>query len=427
MNQRADTRFGFIRNNIIYIVLICLLPLPYLFSDTVILNYMDMYQYLDVVEDFQNDNQSFFFTPRRTNLFPLILWLNLKIFGNALLAIKFLYVFVIMLLLLECLILGRLLFKNDSGIVTAILICTSYTFAHFLYFPHIDLLLLVMLLACLIVMFIALEHKPDSPLWMAFSGSLIGLSFLLKEAAIWLLFFVPVYSLLKHVKFKQLMKQWCIQLLPLLLIAAPIIYYHHDGFYGRYIDYPMNWFALMFSGDTVVLSHNAGGVFQQKASFLNMFTFLLAPIFWQWEPILPIPKNLIILEQVIIVSTGLYYFIRKTTLPHSKLFLLTVLIVFLPRYIVFSVNAYKIRQVLIFFFVLYPILGNSLYRVLIKCKSSLLPYTELRRIQTATVLLVFTFYALRIMFCIDGMTFTLNSAEFNYQRRQIIPLHSETK
>ena len=427
MNKQANTHFGFIRNDIIYILLICLLPLPYLFSDTVILNYTDMYSYLGVVEDFQNGNQSFFFTRSRTNLFPLILWLHFKLFGTSLLAIKYLYVFVLTILLIECKIIGRLLFKNNSGMITAILVCTSYTFIHFLYFPHIDLLLLVMIIACLIVMFIALEHKPGSPSWMAFSGVLIGMSFLLKEAAIWLFFFVPVYSLLKHVKLKQIIKQWCIQLLPLLLITAPIIYYNYDGLYGRYVNYPMKWFALMFSGDTVILYSNAGGIYQQKASFLNMFTFLLAPIFWQWESTLPIPKNLIILEQVLIVSTGLYYFIRKTTLPNSKLFLLTALIVFLPRYIVFSVNAYKIRQVLPFFFVLYPILGNGLYHVFIKCKSSLLPYTELRRIRMAMVLLVFTFYALRMMFCIDGMTFTLNSAEFNYQRRQIIPLHSETK
>jgi len=284
-----------------------------------------------------------------------------------------------------------------------------------------------MLLLSLIVTFIALERKPDSVFWMVCSGVVIGISFLLKESAIWLLFFVPVYSLLKRVKIKEAMKGWCIQLAPLFIIAVPIIYHHHNWFYMRFISYPIDWISLMFSRNTVILSDYAGGYLQQEATFLSMFTFLLAPIFWQWEPILPIPKNLIILEQVIIAGGGLYYFIRKTSLPNSKIFLLTVLIVFLPRYIVFSVNAYKIRQVLIFFFALYPIIGNGLYHAFIKCKFSLLPYTELRRIRMAMVLLVFTFYILRMTFCIDGIMYTLNSAEFNYQRRQILPLQSEVK
>jgi len=418
---------NWLRNNIIFIALIIAMPLPHLFSNTVILNYMDMFQYLKVVRDFQNDHWSLFFSNTRTNLYPLFLFVNFKIFGTNLLAIKYLHVFVLTCLLLECWLLGKLLFNNNSGVITAILVCTSYTFTHFLFSPHIDLLLLTMLLLSLIVTFIALERKPNSAFWMACSGILIGISFLLKESALWLLFFVPVYSILKHLKIKEAIKRWCIQLAPLLIIAAPVLYYQYNWFFARYINYPMNWISLMFSGDTVILSENAGGYLQQEASFLNMFTFLLAPIFWQWEPILPIPKNLIILEQVIIVGGGLYYFIKKTSLPNSKIFLLTVLIVFLPRFIVFSVNAYKIRQVLPFFFVLYPILGNGLYHVLIKCKSSLLPYTEVRRIRIAMVLFVFTFYALRMMFSIDGMTLTLNSAEFNYQRKQILPLQSEVK
>jgi len=415
------------RTNSVYIAIISVLPLPFLFSDTVVLNYMDMYDYLEVVKEFQNGHWSLFFTKTRTNLFPLILFLNFKIFGANLLAIKYLYVFVMVILLLECWILGKLLFKNNSGIIAAILACTSYTYVHFLYFPHIDLLLLAMLILCLIVMFVAVELKSDSKAWLLLSGLLLGLTILLKESALWLLFIVPIYSLLTRLKLKRALKIWCIQLVPLILLAGPFILSHHNAFYRRYINKLFFWISVICSGDTSRIHNLAGGVFQPEASLFNIFTFPFAPILWQWEPIFPTPNNLILFEQLTILLIGVLFFVSKSTVSQSKMFLVAILIVFMPRYIVFSVSGYKLRQVLITFFIFYPILGNWIYRFIIKLKIAMKSYTDIRRIRMGMVLFVFTFYILRMTFCIDGIAYTLNSAEFNYQRRQILPLQSEVK
>ena len=62
------------------------------------------------------------------------------------------------------------------------------------------------------------------------------------------------------------------------------------------------------------------------------------------------------------------------------MFLLAILIIFLPRYVVVSISGYKIRHVLITFFVFYPILGNVVYNFGIRMKTALLPYTQIKRV-----------------------------------------------
>jgi len=181
MNDNFQLLFCWLRKNSIVIALMLVLPAPYLFSDLIVLNYTDMYQYLDVVKAFRNDHLSLFFhTGTRTNLFPLILYINFELFGTDLFAIKCLNAIVLAVLSVECFVLGKLLFKNNSGIITAVFVSTSYTFAHFVYFPHIDLSVLATIILCLIVLFFVLERKPESNVLMFFSGVLIGLSCLLK-------------------------------------------------------------------------------------------------------------------------------------------------------------------------------------------------------------------------------------------------------
>ena len=427
MNDNFQVLFRWLRKNSIVIALMLVLPAPYLFSETVVLNYMDMYPYLRVVRDFSNHHLSLFFTETRTNLFPLILFVNFKLWGTDLMALKYLNIAVLAGLLIECLILGKLLFKNNSGIITAILVCTSYTFVHFVYFPHIDLLLLTALILCLIVLFVALERKPESSAWMFFSGVLIGLSFLLKESAIWLLFFTPVYLILRRATFKQIVKKWCWQLLPLGLIAVPMIYAHHQAFYYRYIYKLIFWKALILSQDPERLIDYANFVTRPDYSVLRVFTFPLAPVFWQWDSMFPVPDILIVSEQILILTAGLCYFLKKTPETETKMFLLAIFIVFLPRYIVVAISGYKIRQVLITFFIFYPILGNLLYNSGIRMKTALLPYTQLQRVQASMVLLMLAFYFIRMLFLTEGIAYTLHSAEFHYQRRVVLPLHAEIK
>jgi len=401
-----------------FIVLLYAL-MPFLLTDRIVLNYMDMYLYLDIIRDMANGDYRLFATPTRTNLFPLILYGWFEWLGYDLVNLRWFYCLCLGLIGVQTWLIGWLLFKNWSGLLAALFVVTSYTFGHFVYFPHIDLVLLLFINFCLILLIIAFHSEKHETGMYVMTGLAIGTAFLVKEAAIWLLFFVPVYSLLIKIKMRDVCRRWGVQLLPFLLPAGLIFAFSGKNFIIRYSD-RINKIILSISGDNgLILQHNSGWSAQgldHLSPLIKLIIFLFLPIYWQWDNLLPVPKVLICAEQLLIICSFLFFLLFVRDHGLAKAFIIAVLILYLPRFLYVAIAGSKVRQVLPFFYILYLPLGHLCYLLLVRLHDLVERYTGTFKAGIAVTLVIFVVVSMRLGLFFNGIDQTLNSADVYYQR-----------
>lgn len=392
---------------------------PFFLTDRVVLNYMDMYLYLDIVRDMANGDYRLFATPTRTNLFPLLLHGWFEVLGYDLVNLRWFYCICLALIGIQTWLIGWLLFGNCSGLIAALLVITSYTFGHFIYFPHIDLVLLLFINFCLILLKIAFNSEKNGFGIFIMSGLAIGVAFLIKEAAIWLLFFIPVYSFLTKVKIRQICKTWSGQILPFLIPAGMILVFSGKNFIIRYSN-RINKIILAMSGDNGLIAHHNSGWYAQGLDHLSppikLVFFLFLPIYWQWDQQLPVPKVLICLEQLTIVGSFLFFLIFVRNQKLAKIFIIAVLILYLPRFLYVAVAGSKMRQILPFFYILYLPLGQLCYLWLMRFNDFFTQYFGVLKARISVVIVVLAVVSIRFGLFFNGIDYTLNSADVYYQR-----------
>ncbi|MEW6139809.1 MAG: glycosyltransferase family 39 protein [Thermodesulfobacteriota bacterium] len=343
MNQTKPGKF---RKDLIYpAVISLLLPAPFLLGSTVLLNYLDMYYYLKLADTIQDGELAPFLSTSgfRTAAFPLLLHWSLGLFGRSLLALKYLETVCLALICLQSWAIGRLLMKNNSGLLAAILVCTSYTFAHFLYFPHLDMPLLVLMNLGLLVLAVACKGENPETKWLILSGLAIGATCLFKETAILLLIVFPSWSLL-HRTFllSTTLWRWTLQLLSAGVVLVPVLI-------GRSAH-------LMVFAEKIYresFAPSGAGPHSLDVSLVRLVTYPLYPVYWQWQDLLPVPTTLIAVEHVFLLATAACYVFVSPAPANAKRFLLAILIAFLPLYVYVTIQGYKIRQLLMMVFVLY--------------------------------------------------------------------------
>jgi hypothetical protein len=403
------------------ILLLVSFVFPFLLSGRVVFNYMDIYLYLDRVKEMNSGSFKLFATQTRSNFFPLLLYSWFEAFGYTLAAVRWLYCLFLMMLSVQSWLLGRLLFNNESGIITALFVTTSYTFAHFVYFPHIDLVLLVFMNFCFLLMGYAFTLTRGRYMLFFLSGLAIGTAYLVKEAAVWLLFFIPLYALLTRKGVRLFVASWGAQLLPFLLTAGVIIVSSGSSFIQRYSHRFEKLYRFFDHGSRVrlITEQNSGWYTQgldHLPSVAKILLFLFIPIFWQWDAMLPVPKALLCVEQVLLVAAFVWYLLFFPGHGDAKIFLLAVLLLFLPRFLYVAVAGSKVRQVLPFFFILYLPLGHLVSVLMKRIYSYFLPYSGMQRARFVIVLLLTCLYLTRLGLFFNGMDYTLNSADAFYSR-----------
>lgn len=401
------------------ICLICTV-LPLFSSQIVILNYMDMYLYLSIVEDMLHGKFTLFATPTRTNFYPFMLYCWFELFGYELSSLRLFYIVVLELIALQTWVLGRLLFQNQSGLIGAVLVVSSYTFGHFTYFPHIDLVLLVFINFSLIAFLLVYGSEKSKPWPWILTGGCIALAFMVKEAGIWLILFLPIFSLLKRVKFRTLAQTWCIQLLPFLAAAAVLVVLSGKGYVVRYLsrlDKLTNFFVE--GSGRLITKQNSGWVEQgldHLTPFAKIFLFSISPIFWQWQNSLPVPHLLVGFEQAVLWIALAWFLLFVPGYGTAKAFILTVLFIYMPRFLYVAIAGSKVRQVLPVFYVPYLPLGlmiyllfQKFYGVIESCSGRQKAFIFLAACGLALV-------GIRYGLFFNGIDQTINSADIFYSR-----------
>lgn len=336
-------------------------------SDGILLNYSDMYYYLRIVEDMANGEFSLFATKTRTNLFPLLLYGWLEFFGYSLESIRFFYLVCITIVSVQALILGSLLFNFISGVLSCFFVLTSFTFLHFVYFPHIDLVLLLFINFSLITIALALKFKERELYFFLLSGIFIGFSLLIKESAIWLVFLLPFYFLLEKRKLSSKCTCLFVQLIPFLSVFFCILAFSGKDFFVRYLTKINRIIDTLMSGDNVLVNAQHAGWaaygLDHLFPWVKAFLFFFFPIFWQWENLVPVPRILIVCEQAVLFFS-FFIFLRKKS--EAKLFICSALLVFFPRFLYVAIAGAKLRQSLPFFYIFYLPLGYIFFLTFVK-------------------------------------------------------------
>lgn len=367
------------------VIIICIIPLPYLFSDYVAFTYVDMYGYVKRALDFENGKMNWFHNRSggRSNLFPLLLYLSFYVFGKSLLAIKYLYFSLLVIVLLESWLLGKILFKNNSGLIVAIFIGTSFVHVHFLYFPHIDLPLLVLMNLCLIVLYVSLNKETQSKRWFFLSGILIGLTFLFKQTVILFLFIIPVYALLtKEYKNKVIFRNWIIQIIGSTIILIPVIMINISTVLSL---------AQRFGDSTVGKPHVLSGIIPH----------FFHPVFAHLKS-----RGLVLFDQIMIFTGLILLVVAKFENKKAKQFLFATLIVYIPWILWVASKGNNYRQLLFPTFILFFMLGSVIYLLLEKIKSKVNEKYRFSNFNIVIIVLLATVYFARLF---------LLSNEISYQ------------
>ena len=393
---------------------------PLFSSRVVTLNYMDMYLYLGIAEDMLHGKFVLFATPTRTNFYPFMLYCWFELCGYELSSLRLFYIVVLELIALQTWVLGWLLFRNHSGLIGAILVVSSFTFGHFTYFPHIDLVLLLFinfsLIACLIVY---RSEMTESWPWVL-TGGCIALAFMVKEAGIWLILFLPIFSLFMWVQLKSIAIAWCFQLLPFLAAATGLVAHSGKGYVSRYLS-RLNKIANYFTEDSgrLITRHNSGWIEQgldHLTPLAKIFIFSISPIFWQWQNSLPVPYLLIGIEQVMLWVALVWFLFFVPGYRTAKACILAVLMIFMPRFLYVAIAGSKVRQVLPVFYVLYLPLGLMVYLLFQKLYIFINSSSGRKRAIIFVGVCVLAMVGIRYGLFFNGIDHTLNSADIFYKR-----------
>jgi len=331
-----------------------LLPMPYLFGDLIYLNYADMYLYLRKALEMGAGQVELFIIQDRTALFPFILHVLFELFGYSVFSMKAFYVFIFSVLSVQAWIMCRVFVGNNSGVISSLFIASSFLFGHFAYFPHIDLLLVVCLNFCLLVLYRAVCVHTNRFRWIFLSGLCIGLTYTLKQTAIVLLIFFPVYLLfVERVSFLKIIKLWMMQLLGLSVILIPIII----------LSYP-DCFAYAFGYMKAIRQPEGAEEFSRDLSVVRILTYFFNPVLWQWDEILPYNVFMVGFDQAIALLSFVLLLTWTDVKKETKAVFLIAVLIFLPWYVHVAYKGHKLRQLLFPEFLMFVTVGPVVHNVL---------------------------------------------------------------
>jgi len=381
-----------IKNNYLAILIIILIPVPYLCFGDLFFSYGDMYGYVERALTFGSEDWAWSHrSGGRLNLFPLLMHLSFVVFGKNLISIKYLFTLLLIIILFECWFMGKLFFNNNSGLIAAILIGTSFTYTHFLFLPHIDFPLLMLMNICLIVLYICLKEEIKPGRWFFLSGLLIGSTFLFKQTVFLFIFIVPVFALLTNqYKNRELFNKWLIQIAGCLLVVIPSII--------------INYAKVLKISEKQIRKTN---LVMSKANFIGrFFQYFLTP----FENDLKFKHIMVSFDQVMIYISLIFFGLIKSEGRKEKLFLLATIITFTPWIIYQASRTGHYRQLLFPTFILFLMLGNVLFIFYEKITNKLKSKYNLLSYKTLLCLLLATIYFSRL--------FILSSCLIVYQEKK---------
>jgi len=368
-----------IKNNCLGILIIILIPVPYLFFGDIFFTYSDMHEYTQQALTFGSEEWAWSHrSGGRLNLFPLLIHLSFVVFGKNIFSIKCLFFFVFVVILFECWLMGRLFFNNNSGLIAAILIGTSFAHAHFLFLPHIDLPLLMLMNICLILLFVCLKEEIKPGRWFFLSGLLIGSTFLFKQTVFLFIFIVPVFALLTNQYKNRLM-----QIAGCLLVVIPSIV--------------MNYAKVLEILENQIRKTN---YYMSTANFIGRF------FEYFWTPFkndLKFKHIMASFDQVMIYSGLISFALIKSEDRKAKPFLLATIITFCPWIIYQASRTGHYRQLLFPTFILFLMLGNVLYLLYEKHKDKLKSKYSPLSYKMLLGLILASIYFSRLFILSDGL------------------------
>jgi len=373
------------KNNLLACCII-FLPLPYLFSDLIFLNYGDMYIYIRKACEIGAGNINLIAVGDRTALFPFILHLLFKLFGYSLFPIKAFCVFLLSVLCVQAWIICRVLTGNNSGIISSFFIATSFVFGHFAYFPHIDLLLIVCLNFCLLVLYKAVRAQKNQFKWIFLSGLFFGMTYALKQVSIVLVLLLPLYFVFsERALLFRIFKAWGVQLLGLSIFLVPIAILSHHNFFGYVWSYAKN-----------IHQSDGATIFSHDPSMLRMLTYYFDPVFWQWDKVLPYNIVAVRFDQIIALLAFILFLYCSNLERKAKSFILLTVLIFLPLYTFVAYKGYKLRQLLFPEFVIFLTVGPVVQYFLMSKLKSRLSRNNWSCLAAGLCLLLCAIYGLRI-------------------------------
>jgi 4-amino-4-deoxy-L-arabinose transferase-like glycosyltransferase len=365
---------------------VLLLPLPYLFSDLFSLNYADMYMYLNKAFQMDRGSINLFVKYDRSALFPFLLHLLFQLFGCSVHSIKGFYVFLLSVLCLQAWMICRVLTGNNSGIISAFFIASSFVFGHFTCLPHVDFVLVVCLNFCVLVLYKAVRAGKHQFKWIFLSGLLLGLTYALKQTAIVLVVVLPLYGVFsQRASLSRIIKLWGVQLIGVSIFLVPI----------AILSYPES-FGYLWAFANSINQPTGAGQFSRSPSLLRIFTYWFDPVLWQWDRIARYDVVMVRADQIIsLVSFVL--FVRYGNLERKpKQFLILTVLVFLPWYMFVAYKGNKMRQLLFPTFMVYLSVGPLVQYFLINRAKHRLSRIRWLCLAAGLSVLLFSTYGFRL-------------------------------
>ena len=125
---------------------------------------------------------------------------------------------------------------------------------------------------------------------------------------------------------------------------------------------------------------------------------------------------MISLEQIILWASLVWFLFFVSGFGTAKAFILTVLLIFMPRYIYVAIAGSKVRQVLPVFYVLYLPLGLMMYLLFKKLYVIIENSSGRKRAIIFVGVCVLAMVGIRYGLFFNGIDHTLNSADIFYKR-----------
>lgn len=363
-----------------------ILPVPYLLSDLVYLNYGDMYRYLKFAIAFDFGTFRLFTIDDRTTLYPFILSCLFKGFGYSLYAIKVFDIVILSLICCQAWLICRKLFGNNSGIISAFFIVSSFVFGNFAYFPHIDILLLFFLNCCLLLLHKSATTKRKQTKWILLSGLFIGLTYALKQSVIILVIFLPVYLWrVERFSIYRAAGLWAVQLVGISVFLVPIII----------ASYPLSFGYMSHYAN--LINHAEGALqLSRDPSFMRILTYFFNPVLWQWDNILTYNAGMVTLDQIIGFGSFIVFIGWCQVEKKSKAFIILMVLIFIPWYVYVAFKGLKIRQLLFPEFLIFLTIGPVVQDILGRRLKPKLSQARWLRTAGCLCLLLLLIYGIRV-------------------------------